>query len=171
MIRIFTLWKIHWPRPGFNLWTSDPMASMITTGPPGSTLSDRMNGHRYTTTVSNPDLPVAIHTQSHQIPFQECWSVSAIYKLADSTLTTFAANLTLHINTSSNHDTPPDSTSVNPHSTLALAALTISSQSLLFYCWGKPRCFGQKSSLIFVSSVCVLATPTCGPDDTIVCLR
>ena len=31
-------------------------------------LSDRMNGHRFTTTVSNPDLPVAIHTQSHQIP-------------------------------------------------------------------------------------------------------
>ena len=24
-------------------------------------LSDRMNGHQFTTTVSNPDLPVAIH--------------------------------------------------------------------------------------------------------------
>ena len=28
-------------------------------------LSDRMNGHHFTTTVSNPDLPVDIHTQSH----------------------------------------------------------------------------------------------------------
>ena len=32
-------------------------------------LSDRMNGNRFTTMVSNPDLPVAIHTQSHQNPF------------------------------------------------------------------------------------------------------
>ena len=48
-------------------------------------LSDRMNGHRFTTTVSNPDLSVAIHTQSHQIPFQDCWSVSNIHKLPDST--------------------------------------------------------------------------------------
>ena len=30
-------------------------------------------------------LPVAIHTKSHQIPFQKCWSVSVIHKLADST--------------------------------------------------------------------------------------
>ena len=44
-------------------------------------LSDRMNGHWFTTTVSNPDLPVAIHTQSHQIPFQKCWSVSDTHKL------------------------------------------------------------------------------------------
>ena len=48
-------------------------------------LSDRMNGHRFTTTVTNPDLPIAIHTQSHQIPFQDCWSVSIIHKLPDST--------------------------------------------------------------------------------------
>ena len=48
-------------------------------------LSDRMNGHRFTTTVSNSDLPVAIHTHSHQIPFQDCWSVSIIHKLPDST--------------------------------------------------------------------------------------
>ena len=45
-------------------------------------LSDRMNGHRFTITVSNP---VAIHTQSHQIPFQKCWSVRVIHKLPDST--------------------------------------------------------------------------------------
>ena len=48
-------------------------------------ISDRMNGHRFTTTVSNPVLSVAIHTQSHQIPFQKCWSVSVIYKVPDST--------------------------------------------------------------------------------------
>ena len=35
--------------------------------------------------IPNPDLPVAIHTQSHQIPFQKCWSVSVIHKLPDST--------------------------------------------------------------------------------------
>ena len=29
--------------------------------------------------------PVAIHTKSHQIPFQKCWSVSVIHKLPDST--------------------------------------------------------------------------------------
>ena len=44
-----------------------------------------MNGHWFTTMVSNPDLPVAIHTQSHQIPFQEYWSVCVIHKLSDST--------------------------------------------------------------------------------------
>ena len=29
--------KIHWIRPGLNLWTSDPVASMIPKGPVGST--------------------------------------------------------------------------------------------------------------------------------------
>ena len=54
-------------------------------GETSRSLSDRMNGYRFTTTVSNPDLPVAIHTQSHQIPLQECWSVNVIHKLPDST--------------------------------------------------------------------------------------
>ena len=54
-------------------------------GETSHSLFDRMNGHRFTTTVSNPDLPVAIHTQFHKIPFQECWSVSVIQKLPDST--------------------------------------------------------------------------------------
>ena len=48
-----------------------------------SSLSSHMNGHQFITTVSNPDLPVAINTQSHQIPFQECWSVSVMHKLPD----------------------------------------------------------------------------------------
>ena len=44
-----------------------------------------MNGHRFTTTSLDTDLPVAIYTQSHQIPFQECWTVSVIHKLPNST--------------------------------------------------------------------------------------
>ena len=47
--------------------------------------SNHMNGHCFITTVSNPDLPIAIHTKSHQISFQHCWSVSVIHKLPDST--------------------------------------------------------------------------------------
>ena len=39
----------------------------------------------FNTVMVNPDLLVAIHTQSHQTPFQECWSVSVIHKLPDST--------------------------------------------------------------------------------------
>ena len=34
----YALKKIHRPRPGLNLRTSDPVASMITTGPPRSTI-------------------------------------------------------------------------------------------------------------------------------------
>ena len=30
--------------------------------------------------VVNSDLPVPIHNQSHQLPFQECWSVRIIHK-------------------------------------------------------------------------------------------
>ena len=56
------------------------------TGEAHHSLSDHMNGHWFTTTVSSPDLPVAIHTQSHQIHFQECRSVSVIHKLPDSIL-------------------------------------------------------------------------------------
>ena len=60
-------------------------------------LSDRMYGHRFITTLLNPDLLVAIHTQSHQIPFQECWSVSVIHRnYQTSPQTTSAANLKLH---------------------------------------------------------------------------
>ena len=31
--------KINWPQPGLNPWTLGPVASMLTTGPPGSTIS------------------------------------------------------------------------------------------------------------------------------------
>ena len=78
----FTLLPAHSPA---HVLTS--MYAMLFTleKPAALSLSDRMNGHRFTTTVSNPDLPVAIHTQSHQITFQDCWSVSIIHKLPDST--------------------------------------------------------------------------------------
>ena len=55
------------------------------TGETGQILSKRVNGHRSTCTVTNSDLPVPIHTQSHQLPFQECWSVRVIHKLPDTT--------------------------------------------------------------------------------------
>ena len=86
--------------------------------------------------------------------------------------TTSAINLKLHTNLSSNPDTPPVSTSVNPpHSTLALAALKVSLQSTVFYCWGRPLWSGQNIHFRFVSSLCVLATLTRGPDDTLVSVR
>ena len=94
------------------------------TGETSCSLSDRMNGHRFTTTVSNPDLPVAIHTQSHQIPFQECCLLVSYTNYLTPPQTTSSGNLKLHTNLSSNPDTPPVSISVNhPHSTLAPAAL------------------------------------------------
>ena len=46
---------------------------------------NHMNGQCFTTTASNSELPVTIYTQSHQIPFQEYWSVSVIHKLPNST--------------------------------------------------------------------------------------
>ena len=48
-------------------------------------LSKCVNGHCSTCTVANSDLPVPIHTQSHQLPFQECLSVRVIHKLPDTT--------------------------------------------------------------------------------------
>ena len=88
------------------------------------------------------DPPVTIHTQSHQITFQECWSASIIHKLPDSTPTTFAASLKQHTNSSFSHVTPLDSTShlFHPHHsstynllsvfpTLLLKKVTVSGQS------------------------------------------
>ena len=132
-------------------------------------LSDRMNGHWFTTTVSNPDLPVVIHTQSHQIPFQKCWSVNVIHKLPDSTS---AVNLKLHTNLSSNPDTSPVSTFINPpHSTLGPMALKVSIHFPVFYCQGRPLWSGRNIHFRFVSSLYVLPTLTSGPDDALVSLR
>ena len=60
-------------------------------------LLKRVQGHRSTCTVVNSDLPVSIHTQSHQLPFQECWSIHVIHKLLGATQTMSAANLKRHI--------------------------------------------------------------------------
>ena len=87
--------------------------------------------------------------------------------------TTVATNLQLHINSSSNHDAhrlsqhlfPPPSIVPSPQRYLQSL-----SQSLLLYCWRRPRCSGRKSSLIFVSPLYVLAVLTCGPVNAIVCL-
>ena len=67
--------------------------------------------------------------------------------------TTSATNLKLH----TNPDTPPVSTSVNPpNSTLAPAALKVSLQSTVFYCWGRPLWYGWNIHFSFVSSLYVL---------------
>ena len=54
-------------------------------GEMGQTLSKRVNGHRSICMVVSSDLPVPIHIQSHQLPFQECWSVRVIHKLPHAT--------------------------------------------------------------------------------------
>ena len=46
--------------------------------------------------------PVVTHTQSQQIPFQKCWSVSQT-----PPLNKFTTSLKLHTNSSFNHVTPP----------------------------------------------------------------
>ena len=77
-------------------------------------LSDHMNGHHFTFTVS----PRLASCHSQTIPpdfFPRMLVFSVIHKLPDFTLTTFATYLKLHTNSSSNHVTLQDSTSVNPH--------------------------------------------------------
>ena len=51
----------------------------------GDVVSDIVGAGERVGGMVNPDLPVPIHTQPHQIPFQECWSVSVIHKLPDYT--------------------------------------------------------------------------------------
>ena len=86
-------------------------------------LSDRMNGYHFTTTVSNPDLSVSNPTKSLS---RNAGLLVSYINCQTPPLTTFAASLKQHTNLSSNHVTPLVSTSVNPpSSTLAPAALTI----------------------------------------------
>ena len=61
-------------------------------------LSKLVNGHHSTCTVANFELPVPIHAQSHQLPFQECWSIHVIHKLPDITPTMSATNIKRRIN-------------------------------------------------------------------------
>ena len=100
-----------------------------------------MNRHRFTTTVLNPDLPVTIHTQSHQIPCQECWSVK--WNTQTGRLHPWPHSLPLW----NSIPTCPPITShtqtqhlLTTSFTLAPVALTIFYQSFLFYCWRKPQC-------------------------------
>ena len=118
-------------------------------------LSDRMNGHRS---------PPWYRTQTYQLSsthnptrIQECWSVSVIHKLPDSTQTTSATNLKLHTNLSSNPDTFPSQHLLTPPNyTLAPVALTVSTQSPVFYCWGRPLWSGPKSTFSFhFISICL----------------
>ena len=76
-------------------------------------LSKRINGQWSTCTVVNSNLPVPIHTQSHQLPFQECWSILVIHKLPDAIPTMSTANLKQHTNLYFNPDSLPVSTSGN----------------------------------------------------------
>ena len=69
-----------------------------------------VNEHHSTCTVVNSDLSAPIHTQSHQLSFQECWSIHIIHKLPD---TMSAANLNGHINLYFNPDSLLLSTSCN----------------------------------------------------------
>ena len=95
-----------------------------------------MNGHCFTTAVSNPDLTVAIHTQSHQIPFQECWSVSVIHKLPDSTLDHIRCQFetAYQLILQSCHTPHPSGTyNLSPvFSILLLKKVTVSGRKLLF---------------------------------------
>ena len=55
-------------------------------GETGQSLLKHINVHQSTSIVVNSYLPVPNHTQSHQFPVQECWSVWIIHKLPDATL-------------------------------------------------------------------------------------
>ena len=57
---------------------SSPASSVIPNSP-----STRMNDHR--SSSNNPDnlsLQVAIHTKSHQLPFNSCWAVRLLHNLS-----------------------------------------------------------------------------------------
>ena len=58
-------------------------------------LSIRVNGHWSSYKVVNSDLSVTIHTQSHQLPLQECWPFKNSWTPPP---TMSPANLKRHIN-------------------------------------------------------------------------
>jgi hypothetical protein len=64
-----------------------------------NSLSTRMNGHQ--SSSNNPyNLPllVAIHTKSHQLPFNPCWNVHVLYNVPLALITSPAAILNVPIN-------------------------------------------------------------------------
>ena len=137
-------------------------------------LSNHMNGYWFTTMVSNPDLPVAIHTRSHQIPFQKCWSISVIHKLPDSTPRPHPPSVWNCIPTCPPITTHPRSQYplTPPHSTLTSAALKNFASVSCILLLRKATVIWPKYSFSFsFSSLYVLATLTRGPDDALVSLR
>ena len=94
-------------------------------------LSDRMNGHCFTTTVSNPDLPVAIHTNPIRSLSKNA-GLFVSYTPPWPHLTRTFHPITSHPQT--------QQLLTSPISTHAPAALTIFRQSFLFYCWKRPPC-------------------------------
>ena len=143
---------------------------------PHYSVSEHMNGHRFITTVSNPDLPVAIHIQSHRISFQECWSVSVILKLPNSTPnhiccqfeTAYQLILQSWHTTRFNMLTPsPPPVAPSPQQHLQFqVSLFYSTAEEGYVFWPKVYMYFS-----FVSSLYVLATLTCRPDNAIICLR
>ena len=87
---------------------------LFTFGETCHSLSDRMNGHHFTTTLWNSELSLAIHTQSHHSLSRNAGLLVSYTNYLTPPQTTYATNLKLHTNLSSNPDTPPVSTSVNP---------------------------------------------------------
>ena len=119
------------------------------------------------TVLMDTTSPPQYRTQTFQLPFTSnpTRSISKNASLLVSftncqipPLTTFATSLKLHTNSSSNHVTSQDSTSVNPpYSTLAPVTLTVFCQSLLLYCWRRSQCLAEKLSSV---SYLLSADPT-----------
>ena len=116
--------------------------------------------------------PTSCHPHSiQQIPFQECWSVSVIHRLPDSTPEHIRRQFetTYHFILQSRHTPHSQHPLTPPNSTLAPVALnsfdSVSSILLLrkvTVIW--PKVY------IFVSSLYVLTMLTLGSDDALICL-
>ena len=135
-------------------------------------LSDYMNGHRFTTTVVNPDLELpSTHNPTRSLSKNAGLSVSyTSYQTPPSTRST--TNLKLHTNSSSNHNTPPDSTSVNPPPIPPMPQWHLQSLVSLFYSAAVEGHGVLDESLhLFLFHLYILVTLTCRPDNAIVCLR
>jgi hypothetical protein len=61
-------------------------------------LSQHINGHWSTSIIVNSDLPLPVYTKSHQLSFQERWSIHVTHKFPDATPTMSTANLKWHTN-------------------------------------------------------------------------
>ena len=125
--------------------------------------SKSVNGHCSICTVVNSDLLVPIHTQSHQLPFQECWSVHIIHKLPDATPTMSATNLKQHINSYFNTNNFQILTSGNlfgyPPYPLPFSLLVL--WSAYFYSWWKPQCWLKTPVLYVLTFIFLCSRAVC----------